>query len=60
MTLSIHWQHARYDAKAATRLRARKATKQVLKAVLTMAGIAAIATAIIAIRVYAFVPGLRW
>ena len=59
MTLSIHWDDARPVAKVVTRARARKAAAQLLGFMATMAGIAAVMAGLVAIRVYAFVPGLH-
>ena len=58
MTLSIHWDDARPGAKAATRTNARKAALRVINALAVAVGVAAVLAAIVAIRIYAFVPGL--
>ena len=59
MTLSIHWDDARHDALVATKARARKAALRVLKAMAMTAVFAALLTAIVAIRVYAYLPTLH-
>lgn len=61
MTQSIHWDDACPGAKTvktATRANARKAALRVIKALAIAAGVAAVLAAIVAIRVYAFVPGV--
>ena len=59
MTLSIHWDDARHDALVATKARARQAALRVLKVLATAAGFAALLTAIVAIRIYAYLPTLH-
>ena len=57
MTLSIHWDDVRPGAKVVSRARARKAAAQVIGFMATMAGIAVVMAGLVAIRIYAFVPG---
>ena len=59
MTLSIHWDDARHSAKVVTRANARKTAAQLLAFLATMTGFAFVMTGLVAIRVYAFVPGLH-
>lgn len=58
MTMLMHWDRVQHDLDVKTGAFAGKALT-VLKGVMLAAGIAAVTIAIVAIRVYIFVPGLR-
>lgn len=55
MTMLARWDHVHHDREVASEAFTNRALK-VLKGVLVAAGIAAVTIAIVAVRVYAFVP----
>lgn len=58
MTLSMHWNDVRHGGDAA-KMNVGKTLVRLAKGALVAAGLIAVVVAIVAIRVYVFVPGLH-